>query len=323
MPELPDIEAYLEALRPRVVGQRLLTIRLQNPFLLRTFEPPLEALAGGTVDGVSRLGKRLVFEVASQCSDEPYFLVIHLMIAGRLQWRAAEAAAADGAAGSGTISAARRAARPAGAPRGNVLATFQFCTGVLFLTEAGKKRRASLHLVRGREALAALDAGGIDVLSATPEQFAEALRRDNRTLKRALTDPHVLSGIGNAYSDEILHRARLSPFKLTQSLNGEETAGLHRAVVEVLTEWSERLAAEARQGFPEKVTAFRPEMAVHGKFGSRCPVCGDPVQRIVYADNECDYCPGCQTGGKVLADRSLSRLLKDDWPRSVRAGDDD
>ena len=295
MPELPDIEAYLEALRLRVVGQVLLGVRLLNPFLLRTVDPPLDVVAGGTVATVSRLGKRLVFEICSNRSEVPYFLVLHLMIAGRLQWRGPSAAV----------------------PRGNVLATFEFPSGTLFVTEAGTKRRASLHLAHGREALNELDPGGIEVSASTQGEFAEALRRENRTLKRVLTDPRVLSGIGNAYSDEILHRARLSPLKLTGSLSEEEIAGLHQAAVAVLAEWTERLTAEAREKFPEKVTAFRPGMAVHGKFGSRCPVCGEPVQRIVYADNECDYCPGCQTGGRVLADRSLSRLLKDDWPRGA------
>lgn len=308
MPELPDIEAYLEALRPRVIGERLLGIRLVNPFLLRTVDPPLEVLNGGRVEAVSRLGKRIVFEIASACSEIPYFLVIHLMIAGRLQWKPAAAAPAAGAA----------RAWP-----GNVLAAFEFSSGTLLLTEAGKKRRASLHLVHGRDGLAALDPGGIDIFSATPERFSEALQRDNRTLKRALTDPRLLSGIGNAYSDEILHRARLSPLKLSQSLTAEEMARLHRAALDVLREWADRLAAEARKGFPEKVTAFRPDMAVHGKFGARCPVCGETVQRIVYADNECDYCPGCQTGGRILADRALSRLLKDDWPRSAPGAGDE
>jgi formamidopyrimidine-DNA glycosylase len=305
MPELPDIEAYLEALRLRVVGERLLGIRLVNPFLLRTVDPPLEVLNGGRVEAVSRLGKRIVFQIASACSETPYFLVVHLMIAGRLQWKPAAAAPA------------------ASARAGNVLAAFEFSFGALLLTEAGKKRRASLHLVHGRDALAALDPGGMDIFSSTPEQFADALRRENRTLKRALTDPRLLSGIGNAYSDEILHRARLSPLKLSQSLTDEETALLRRAALAVLQEWTDRLTAEARKAFPEKVTAFRPDMAVHGKFGSCCPTCGGTVQRIVYTDNECDYCPGCQTGGRILADRSLSRLLKDDWPRSAPGGADE
>lgn len=291
VPELPDIEAYLEALRTRVVGERLLSVRVLNPFLLRTFDPPLEAVHDSAVQSVSRLGKRIVIEVVPAGSDVPYFLVIHLMISGRLHWRS-------------------RAT-------GKALALFEFSSGTLSLTEAGSKRRASLRLVRGREALAALDPGGIDVVSADREEFAAALRRENRTLKRALTDPRSLSGIGNAYSDEILHRARLSPLKLSRSLSEEELERLHEAAVAVLKEWVDRLGAEARKDFPEKVTAFRPDMAVHGKFGSACPVCGRAVQRIVYSDNECDYCPGCQTGGRILADRALSRLLKDDWPRDT------
>jgi formamidopyrimidine-DNA glycosylase len=305
MPELPDIEAYLEALRPRVTGERLLGVRLFNPFLLRTVDPPLHVVRDGKVRGVFRLGKRIVIEVAVPGPEAPHFLVIHLMIAGRLHWKPAAQGTAP----------ARVGKAPAG--RGGVLAAFEFSSGTLTLTEAGSKRRASLHLVRGQEALSALDPGGIDVFSASSEEFATALRRDNRTLKRALTDPHLLSGIGNAYSDEILHRACLSPLKLTQSLSGEEMARLHSAAVAILREWADRLKREAREIFPEKVTAFRPDMAVHGKFGSACPVCGRAVQRIVYADNECDYCPGCQTGGRILADRSLSRLLKDDWPRGT------
>ena len=333
MPELPDIEAYLAALRLRVLGERLLSIRLANPFLLRTVDPPPAAAAGGMVQAVSRLGKRIVFEIAVAGADAPLFLVIHLMIAGRLQWKPAPAATAPPAGPAGPASGAATPATPMpGAGRssarfpvrpGNVLAFFEFSSGTLLLTEAGKKRRASLHLVQGREALAALDPGGMDLFSSTPEEFAAALRRENRTLKRALTDPHLVSGIGNAYSDEILHRARLSPFKLSQSLTDEELAGLHEAAVAVLREWTDRLGAEAHKAFPEKVTAFRPEMAVHGKFGVRCPVCGETVQRIVYADNECDYCPGCQTGGRILADRSLSRLLKDDWPRGAPGAPND
>jgi formamidopyrimidine-DNA glycosylase len=325
MPELPDIEAYLEALRPRVIGERLLGIRLVNPFLLRTVDPPLEAPTGGRVEAVSRLGKRIVFEIAAACSKTPYFLVIHLMIAGRLQWKPAAVVSATGAPPSaGSAAGAKRSLAPRPPARaGNVLAAFEFSSGTLLLTEAGKKRRASLHLVHGRDALAALDPGGMDIFSSGPEQFAEALRRENRILKRALTDPRLLSGIGNAYSDEILHRARLSPLKLSQSLTDEETARLHKAALAVLREWTDRLTAEARTGFPEKVTAFRPDMAVHGKFLSHCPECGGTVQRIVYADNECNYCPGCQTGGRILADRSLSRLLKDDWPRGAPGGGDE
>jgi formamidopyrimidine-DNA glycosylase len=235
----------------------------------------------------------------------PFFLVVHLMIAGRLQWRPAVAGG-----------------RPS-SPRGHTLASFRFPTGTLFLTEAGTKRRASLHVLRGREALSALDPGGIEVESSTSGQFSAALRRENRTLKRARADPRILSGIGNAYSDEILHRARLSPLKLTQSLSDDEIVRLHEAAQATLAEWTTRLVAEARKRFPDKVTAFRPEMAVHGKFGSRCPVCEAPVQRVVYAENECNYCPVCQTGGRVLADRSLSRLLKDDWPRGLASGEDE
>ncbi len=322
MPELPDIEAYVQALRPRLTGQVLLGIRLRNPFLLRSVDPPPSAFVGRTVMGVHRLGKRVVIEVSSGDPAAPYFLVIHLMIAGRLHWRS-EGPGVPAATNSGpSAGQEHEAAKKQAPPRGNVLAAFDFSSGSLFLTEAGSKRRASLHLLSGREALTALDPGGIEVAQSTLQQFADALRRENRTLKRALTDPSVLSGIGNAYSDEILHQAGLSPFKLSGSLSDDEMARLHRAAVAVLAEWTERLAAEAGVGFPEKVTAFRIDMAVHGKFGSSCPVCGTKVQRIVYAENECDYCPGCQTGGRVLADRSLSRLLKDDWPRGIPAGDE-
>ena len=297
MPEIPDIEAYVEALGPRVVGRTLQGVRLASPFLLRTVDPALGVVAGGRVEGIERLGKRIVFEVAALgTSTEPFFLVIHLMIAGRLHWRQAGSAI----------------------PKGSGLAAFDFSSGTLVLTEAGTKRRASLHLVRGREALAGLDPGGIDVLASDPDEFGAALQRKNQTLKRALTDPRVVSGIGNAYSDEILHRARLSPFKQTQALDETEIYRLHGAAVEVLREWTERLRAEARERFPEKVTAFRPDMAVHGRFGASCPVCGAFIQRIVHSENECNYCPGCQTDGRILADRALSRLLKDDWPRSSR-----
>ncbi|OFW61655.1 MAG: formamidopyrimidine-DNA glycosylase [Actinobacteria bacterium RBG_16_64_13] len=313
MPEIPDIEAYIEALRLRVLGEPLLGTRLSSPFLLRTVEPPLAAVAGGRVAGVERLGKRIVFEVVpveagartggagepetSEPSrpEDPYCLALHLMIAGRLHWKAAGA----------------------GIPKGSGLVAFDFPSGSLILTEAGKKRRASLHLVRGSAALHALDPGGIEILASSLEEFAAALRRENHTLKRALTDPRILSGIGNAYSDEILHRACLSPLKLSYALDSAELGRLYKAAREVLQEWTERLRAEARERFPEKVTAFRSEMAVHGRFGASCPVCGSAVERIVYSDNECDYCPGCQTGGRILADRSLSRLLKDDWPRSM------
>jgi formamidopyrimidine-DNA glycosylase len=314
MPELPDIEAYAEALRLRVAGQVLLGIQLKNPFVLRTVDPPLTDVAGGTVTTVSRLGKRLVLEIRGDGLGPPYFLVIHLMIAGRLHWRPASPPA-------GAEPALRPVAKAA-SPRGHVLAILEFGSGSLSLTEAGSKRRASLRLLRGRDALTELDPGGIEVASSSSEQLAQTLRRENRTLKRALTDPRLLSGIGNAYSDEILHRAGLSPLRLTGSMSDEEMARLHQAAVAVLAEWTERLTAEAREGFPEKVTAFRPGMAVHGKFRSACPVCGARIQRIVYADNECDYCPGCQTEGKILADRSLSRLLKDDWPRHALGAED-
>ncbi len=294
---MPDIEAYLEALRPRVVGATLLGVRLGSVFVLRTVVPALTAVAGSRVDEVSRLGKRIVLALgptaeAAAGLPTPWYLVMHLMIAGRLHWKPAGAAL----------------------PKGRGLAALDFSAGTLLLTEAGTKRRASLHLVAGGDALRALDRGGLEPLSASPAELGARLRQDNHTLKRALTDPGLVSGIGNAYSDEILHRAGLSPFKMTQALDDLEVEQLHAAVGAVLNEWIERLGAEARERFPEHVTAFRPEMAVHGRFGKPCPVCGATVQRIVYADNECDYCPGCQTGGRILADRSLSRLLKDDWP---------
>ncbi len=290
MPELPDIEAYLEALRARVLGQTLLGVRLGHPFLLRTVEPPLDEAAGRRVVAVTRLGKRIVIGLEGDLS-----LVLHLMVAGRLHWS------------------------PPGATlqRGRGLAAFDFSDGSLVLTEAGKKRRASLHLVRGRAGLAGLDPGGLEVLEAGRDRFAAALTRENHTLKRALTDPRLFSGIGNAYSDEILHRARLSPLKLTGALTEQEIDRLREACVAVLDEWTERLRAEAREAFPEKVTAFRPEMAVHGRFGEPCPVCGTAIQRISYAQNEADYCPRCQTEGRILADRALSRLLKADWPRTI------
>ncbi len=290
MPEIPDIEAYLEALRLRVAGEELQRIRLGNPFLLRTVDPPLDRASGRLVVGLERLGKRIVFAL-----EGDVFLVVHLMVAGRLQWKPAAAAM----------------------PKRYGLAAFDFASGTLLVTEAGKKRRASLHLLVGRDALALLDPGGLEVMSASADEFGAAVTRENHTLKRALTDPHILSGIGNAYSDEILHRAKLSPFKQTSGLTDEEMSRFHDATQAVLGEWTERLRAEARECFPEKVTAFRPDMAVHGRFGLPCPVCGTAVQRIAYADNECDYCPRCQTGGKILADRALSRLLKDAWPKTV------
>lgn len=290
MPELPDITVYVEALQRRVVGQPLDEVRLKTPFLLRTVEPPLEALIGKRVVAVERLGKRIVFEL-----EHELFVVIHLMIAGRLHWKAKGAK---------------------GGARG-VLAEFEFPTGLLSLTEAGTKRRASLYLVRGRDGLAEFRRGGLEVLDATMDEFATRLRAENHTVKRSLTDPRLFSGIGNAYSDEILHGARLSPVKLTSRLTDEEIARLFEATRTTLIEWTERLRAETGDGFPEKVTAFRPEMAVHGRYGQPCPVCGTPIQRIRYADNETNYCARCQTDGKLLADRALSRLLKQDWPRSI------
>jgi len=287
MPELPDITVYVDALKRRVVGRRLDRVRVRSPFLVRTFDPPLDSVGGRTVREITRLGKRIAIEF-----DGDLWLVLHLMIAGRLHWKLPGA----GVGSKGTLAA------------------FDFPDGTLLLTEAGSKHRASLHVVRGREALRVHDPGGLDVFAATPEEFDSALRRENHTLKRTLTDPRVFDGIGNAYSDEILHRARLSPFLLTQKLPAEDARRLLDATREVLREWIDRLREQAGDRFPEKVTAFRPEMAVHGKFGRPCPVCGAPVQRVRYADNETNYCPGCQTGGRILADRSLSRLLKDDWP---------
>jgi formamidopyrimidine-DNA glycosylase len=292
VPELPDVTLYVERLAPLVVGQSLLQVRLASPFLLRSVEPPLAAAAGRRVTGVRRLGKRIVLALAGDL-----FLALHLMVAGRLRWRPAAAAA------------------PA-IPGRNGLAAFDFANGTLLLTEASSKKRASLRLVRGAAALSALDPGGLEVLDAGLASFRAALARESHTLKRALTDPAIFSGIGNAYSDEILHRARLSPFKRSTDLDGEETERLFRATRDTLAEWVERLRRDT-PGFPEKVTAFRPEMAVHGRFGLPCPHCGAPVQRIVYAENEANYCATCQTGGRLLADRALSRLLKADWPRTI------
>ena len=290
MPELPDVTVYLEALERSVVGRELQRIRVASPFVLRSYDPPIDAAAGKAVRGVRRIGKRIVLEF-----DAGLFVVIHLMIAGRLHWR-----------------------RPGQKSTGKgMLAAFDFAHGTLFFTEAGSRKRASLTLVRGEDALHAADPGGIDPLTATDEAFAAALRRGNHTLKRALTDPRLFSGIGNAYSDEILHAARLSPLKLTRTLSDEEAARLARSTRETLRAWTDILRAEAGTGFPEKVTAFREGMAVHGRHGKPCPACDAPVQRIVYAENECNYCARCQTGGKLLADRSLSRLLKDDWPKSI------
>ena len=290
MPELPDITVYVEALNARVRGATLDEVRLDTPFLLRTVEPPLSAVAGKRVVAVARLGKRIVLEL-----EDELFLVLHLMIAGRLHW----------------FGAGAKRGRRAG------LATLEFSTGTLTLTEAGTKRRASIHLLRGRQALIDFDRGGIEVFESTREQFAERLRAENHTVKRSLTDPRLFSGIGNAYSDEILHRAKLSPVKLTSRLSDEEIERLFDATRVVLIEWTDRLRSEAGDEFPEKVTAFRSEMAVHGRFGEPCPVCGTPVQRIRYADNETNYCARCQTDGKLLADRALSRLLKQDWPKSI------
>ena len=290
MPELPDIALYLDALAPRVVGKQLERLRIASPFLLRTADPPVADLVGRAVGDVRRLGKRIVLAL-----EDDYFVVLHLMIAGRLHWK------------------------PAGAPipRRAGIAAFDFPNGTVLLTEAGTKHRASLHILRGAAALAAHDPGGLDVLAATLEQFRSALTRESHTLKRALTDPHLLDGIGNAYSDEILHAARLSPLRLTGQITPEESERLFHAARDTLTSWMARLRAETGDAFPEKVTAFRDGMAVHGRFRKPCPVCGSPVQRIRYAENEVNYCATCQTGGRLLADRSLSRLLKQDWPRSL------
>jgi formamidopyrimidine-DNA glycosylase len=298
MPELPDVTAYLVALEPRVLGQRLTGIRIASPFVLRSVDPPLREAFGGTVTGLRRVGKRIVLELATGEAREPaIFIVIHLMIAGRLHWRDAPAA------------------RIPGGKRG--LAAFDFSTGTLLFTEEGTKKRAALYLVRGEEALAAHDPGGIDPLMADRATFTAALTRESHTVKRALTDPRFFSGIGNAYSDEILHRAHLSPVRLTRQLSEDEIGRLHTATRATLAEWIARLSAEARETFPDKVTAFRPDMAVHGRYGKPCPKCGAPVQRIVHADNETNYCAGCQTGGRLLADRALSRLLHQDWPKTL------
>jgi len=290
MPELPDIALYLDALASRVVGKQLERLRIASPFLLRTADPPVADLVGRAIRDVRRLGKRIVLAL-----EDDYFVVLHLMIAGRLHWKSAGALI----------------------PRRAGLAAFDFPNGTLLLTEAGTKHRASLHILRGAAALAAHDPGGLDVLAATLEQFRSALTRESHTLKRALTDPHLLDGIGNAYSDEILHAARLSPLRLTGRITPEESERLFHAVRHTLTSWMARLRAETGDGFPEKVTAFREGMAVHGRFKKPCPVCGSPVQRIRYANNEVNYCATCQTGGRLLADRSLSRILKQDWPRSL------
>jgi len=290
MPELPDVLLYLQALEPRVVGQPLQQVRLASPFLLRSVTPPLQAAEGRRVVALRRLGKRLVFQL-----EGVLFLVIHLMIAGRFRWREPNA----------------------GIPGKVGLAAFDFPNGSLLLTEAGTKRQASLYVVEGEAALARHDPGGVDVLGASRDEFAATLVRENHTLKRALTDPRLFSGIGNAYSDEILHAAQLSPLKLTAQLTDRDIERLYSAVQRTLREWIDRLQRDAAGAFPEKVTAFRAGMAVHGRFRKPCPTCGAPVQRIVYATNESNYCALCQTGGRLLADRSLSRLLKGDWPRTL------
>jgi formamidopyrimidine-DNA glycosylase len=290
VPELPDVTVYIESLERRILGARLERVQLLTPFVLRSVDPPVGAVAGKTVRDLRRLGKRIVIGL-----EDELYLVLHLMIAGRLHWRVA------GGKGAGKIG----------------VAAFDFSTGTLLMTEAGTRKRASLELVRGEAALRSHDPGGLEVLDASLPAFAQALTAENHTLKRVLTDPHVFSGIGNAYSDEILHRARLSPVKHSQVLDDGEVRRLWEATRTVLTEWIERLRAEAGEDFPEGVTAFRPEMAVHGRYGKPCPVCAAPVQRIVYAENETNYCARCQTGGRMLADRSLSRLLHADWPRTV------
>jgi formamidopyrimidine-DNA glycosylase len=288
VPELPDIVVYLEALRPRILSLRLVEIRLTSPFLLRTASPPLQAANGKVVRDLARLGKRIAIGL-----EEEYWLVLHLMIAGRLHWR-----------------------QP-GVKLKKAIAAFDFETGSLVLTEAGSRKRASLHFVQGEEDLRALDPGGLEVLEANLETFGQRLTSANHTLKRAMTDPHLFSGVGNAYSDEILHAAGLSPLALTQRLNAEEIRRLYEATRTTLLEWTEKLRQEAKGRFPEKVTAFREGMAVHGRYGQLCPRCGVKLQRIRYAENETNYCPHCQTGGKLLADRSLSRLLRRDWPRTI------
>lgn len=290
MPELPDIELYLHALRSRIVGHTLEKIRLASPFLVRSFNPPIDHANGKKVLSLRRLGKRLVWQL-----EGDLFLIIHLMIAARFKW----------------------GDRGAKVPGKVGLAAFDFDNGTLILTEAGSQRRASMYLVTGEAEVASHDPGGLEVLTSSVEEFGKALTRENHTLKRALTDPHLLSGIGNAYSDEILHAAKMSPMLLTSKLTPEQIESLHAHVIGVLTKWRDDLIAETGDRFPEKVTAFREGMAAHGRYGKPCPVCGTPIQRIQYATNEANYCPTCQTGGKLLADRGLSRLLKDDWPKSL------
>ena len=290
MPELPDVTVYIEALNERVLHQPVQKIRIGSPFVVRSFDPSIREIEGKKILALRRVGKRIVFVL-----EDDLFLIIHLMIAGRFHWKPKGA----------------KIARKYG------LAALDFVNGTLLLTEAGTKKRASIHLVRGEAALQEHDPGGLEILDASLDQFGVALKRENHTLKRILTDPRVFSGIGNAYSDEILHRAKLSPIRLTKPMTEVEIEQLYRAVRESLTDWIERLRRERGTGFPEKVTAFRPDMAVHGKYGKPCPRCGSPIQRIVHAENETNYCAKCQTGGKLLADRSLSRLLKQDWPRSL------
>ena len=290
MPELPDVSLYCEALERFVGGEVLQRVRIASLFVLRSVDPPISAVAGKRLTGTRRIGKRIVLEL-----EDELFVVMHLMIAGRLRWR------------------------PPGAkvPRRRGLAGFDFDRGTVLFTEEGTKKRASIHVVRGEAGLVAHDPGGIDVLNVSPERFRERLQLENHTLKRSLTDPHLFSGIGNAYSDEILLRARLSPMKWSSRLTDEETERLHRATRDTLAEWTDRLREQTGDNFPEKVTAFHPEMAAHGRYGEPCPQCGSPIQRIVYAENEANYCATCQTEGKVLKDRALSQLLKDDWPRTV------
>jgi formamidopyrimidine-DNA glycosylase len=292
VPELPDVVVYVEALRSTVVGRVLEQVTLTSPFVLRSVTPPVDAIAGQVVQGARRIGKRIVLSF-----DRDLFLVIHLMIAGRLRWR--------------------DPGRPIGLGPRIIQASFRFAHGTLLLTEAGSKKRASIRMASGEPALAALDPGGVEPLEISAEAFHAALTRENHTLKRALTDPHIFSGIGNAYSDEILHAARLSPLKLTSAITAEESARLHDATRATLLVWIDHLRRESKGGFPEKVTAFHAAMAVHGRFKQPCPVCGAPVQRIVYATNECNYCAVCQTNGRRLADRAMSRLLKEDWPRTL------
>ncbi|HVZ93366.1 MAG TPA: DNA-formamidopyrimidine glycosylase family protein [Phycisphaerales bacterium] len=315
MPELPDVTVYVELLGRRVTGHPLKRVRVFSPFLLRTFEPPVEEAEGRNVLAVERLGKRIVLAL-----DDDLFLVIHLMIAGRFRWKDASPPSV-----SSPQAVPARRAKPQPAFGKITLAQFEFDAGLLGLTEASPKKRASLHVIRGRGALMVLAPRGLDGLSATTGAFIERLRSESRTLKRALTDPRLFDGVGNAYSDEILHAAQLSPLQLSRNLTDDEAARLHDAYRRVLTHWTDRLRAEfgliggaaGRFPGPGEITAFRPDFAVHGKFGKPCPVCGAPVQRIIYAENECNYCARCQTGGKVLSDRSMARLLRDDWPRTI------